>query len=74
LYVVQTIAGLEDSAFVPLLLRFLDDGNNSVQTAALKGLPGAVGQDIGRTGLNPHSSVSQTQQQIERWKAWGRER
>jgi len=74
LYVVQTIAALEDPAFVPLLLRFLDDGNGSVRNEALKGLPKAAGQDIGRAGLNPHSEVSQTQQQIERWKAWGRER
>ena len=71
LYVVQTIAALEDPVFVPLLLRFLDDGNGSVRNEALKGLPKAAGQDIGRAGLNPHSDVSQTQQQIERWKAWG---
>ena len=74
LYVAQTISGLEDSVFVPLLLRFLDDTNGSIRTEALKGLPGAAGQDIGRAGLNPYSDVSQTQQQIERWKAWGRER
>ena len=74
LYVVQRIAGLEDPAFVPLLLRFLDDGNGSIRNEALKGLPKAAGQEIGRAGLNPHSDVSQTQQQIERWKAWGRER
>ena len=74
LHVVNTISALEDPVFVPLLLRFLDDGNNSVLTAALKGLPGAVGQDIGRVGLKPNSNVSQTQQQIECWKAWARER
>jgi len=73
LYVARTISELEDPAFVPILLRFLD-GDGSIRAEALKGLPRAVGQDIGRAGLNPHSDVSQTQQQIERWKAWGRER
>ena len=74
LYVVQSISGLEDPAFVPLLLRFLDDRDNSIKTAALKGLPKAAGQDFGRAGLNPRSDVSQTQQQVEQWKTWGRER
>jgi len=74
LYVVRTISELEDPAFVPILLRFLDDGNGSIRTEALRGLPRAVGEDIGRVGLNPHSDVAQTQQQIERWKAWARER
>ena len=74
LYVARVVSGLADSAFVPLLLRLLDDGNGSVRTEALKGLPRAAGQDIGRAGLNPHSDISQTQQQIDRWKAWAREK
>ena len=74
LYVAKTISAQADPAFVPLLLRFLDDNNGSVKTEALKGLPRAVGEDIGRAGMNPHSDISQTQQQIDRWKAWAQER
>jgi len=74
IYAAHTISGLGDPAFVPILLRFLDDGNNTVRSHGLEGLPRAVGQDIGRAGLNPHSNVAQTQQQIDRWKAWARER
>ena len=73
LYVVRTISDLEDSAFVPILLSFLDDGNGSIKTEALKGLPRAVGQDIGQAGLNPYADVARTQQQIEHWKAWAKE-
>ena len=74
LYVAKVVSGLSDSDFAPLLLRLLDDTNGSVRAEALKGLPGTVGQDIGRAGLNPHSDVTQTQQQIDRWKAWARDR
>ena len=74
IYVVRTISELEDSAFVPLLLGFLDDGNGSIRSEALKGLPRAAGEDIGRAGLSAHSPAPPTQQQIDRWKAWGRER
>ena len=73
LYAVRTISGLEDPVFISLLLRLLDDGDGSIRSEALKGLPGAAGEDIGRADLNPHSDISQTQQQITRWKAWGKE-
>jgi len=73
-YVAQSVSALEDPVFVPILLRYLDDGNGTVRSEALKGLPRLVGQDIGRSGLHPHSDVSQTQQQIDRWKAWAKER
>ena len=72
--VAQTVSGLGDQVFVRMLLHFLDDSNATVRSEALKGLPRLVGEDIGRVGLSSSSSVSQTQQQIERWKAWGRGR
>jgi len=73
-YAAKQISELNDPVFTPILLSFLDDGNATVKSAALKGLPRVAGQDIGRIGLNTHSDISQTQQQIDRWKAWGRDR
>jgi len=73
-YAANTIAGLSDPVFTEILLGFLDDGNATVKNAALKGLPRVAGKDFGSTGLTPNSGVAQTQQQIDRWKAWGRER
>jgi HEAT repeat protein len=74
-YAIRTISELEDPSFIPILLHCLEDesGTGSIRTEALKGLPKLAGQDIGRVGLNTRSDVSHTQQQIERWKAWGRE-
>ncbi|MCL2004920.1 MAG: HEAT repeat domain-containing protein [Planctomycetaceae bacterium] len=73
-HVAGTVSGLEDDVFVDILLRFLDDSNATVRNEALKGLPRLVGEDIGRSGTSANSTVAQTQQQIDRWKAWGRER
>ena len=64
-YVARTLPGLEDPVFVPLMLRFLDDSNGTVRSDALKGLPVLTGQDIRRD--------MSTQQQIDYWRAWGRE-
>ena len=64
--VAMTISELGDPVFVPMLLQFLDDGHGTVKSEALKGLPKLAGQDMGGGGS--------TQQQIDRWKAWGRER
>jgi HEAT repeat protein len=63
-FVAQTVSGSGDQQFVPLLLRFLDDGHATVKSEALKGLPQLTGENIGRGGT--------TQQQIEQWKAWGK--
>ena len=68
------VAELQDETFVPILIRFLDDSNATVRSRALEALPRLVGEDIGRSGLSRSSEVAQTQQQIDRWKAWGRER
>jgi len=65
MYVAQSVSALDDPAFVPLLLRFLEDGNGSVRSEALRGLPKLTGEDIGRGGS--------TQEQIDRWKRWGKE-
>jgi HEAT repeat protein len=65
-YAIRVISGLGDSVFVPWLLNCLDDNNNTIRSEALKGLPVLTGQDIGNTGS--------TQQQIDRWKAWAKER
>ena len=67
------VAQMGDRAFVPILIRYLDDSNGTVRARALEGLPMLVGEDIGRSGVSS-SNVAQTQQQIDRWKAWGRER
>ena len=72
--VARTVPELGDPVFIPLLLRFLDDSQATVKSEALKGLPKLAGQDIGRIGSGYTSSeVPQTQLQIDRWKAWGRE-
>ena len=65
MYIARSVSPLGDPAFVPLLLRFLEDGNGSVRNEALKGLPQLAGEDIGKGGS--------TQQQIDRWKSWGKE-
>ena len=72
--VARRIAESGDETFVPILLRYLDDGNATVRVRALEGLPTLVGQDIGRNGVSSSSNVAQTQQQIDAWKVWGRER
>jgi HEAT repeat protein len=64
-YVAQTIPQLKDPQFVPTLLRYLDDTNATVRSEALKGLPKLTGQNIGQDGT--------TQEQIDRWKAWGQQ-
>jgi hypothetical protein len=64
MYVARSVSGLDDPVFVPLLLRFLEDGNGSVRSEALKGLPLLTGQEIGGS----------TQEQIDRWKEWGKQR
>ena len=63
-YVAKTIPGLNDSVFEPILIRFLDDKNQTVKIEALRGLPVLVGDDIGGGGS--------TQQQIDRWKTWAK--
>jgi len=68
------VAELQDERFVPILIRFLDDSNATVRSRALEALPRLVGQDIGRAGASRTSDVAQTQQQIDLWKAWDRER
>ena len=74
-YVIRTVSGLNDTGFVPMLIRFLDDKNGTISSEALKGLPKLAGEDIGREGgLTYASDVSATQQQIERWKAWAKEK
>jgi HEAT repeat protein len=74
-YVAKTVSGLNDPAFVPLLIRYLDDPNGSVRNEALKALPLLAGEDIGNTrdgDASPRISpeMSPTQQQIARWKFW----
>ena len=65
MYVARSVSALDDPVFVPLLLRFLEDGNGSVRSEALKGLPLLTGHDIGG---------GSTQEQIDRWKEWGKQR
>ena len=64
--VARTVSELNDPMFIPMLIRFLDDGNGTVRSEALKGLPKLADRDIGRG--------EPTQQQIDRWKAWAKER
>jgi HEAT repeat protein len=63
-YVAKMIPAMDDPAFIPILIRFLDDNNGTVSSWALKGLPILTGKDIGGNGS--------TQQQIDRWKAWAK--
>jgi hypothetical protein len=60
-YVAKTIPGLNDTVLEPILVRFLDDRDQTVKTEALWGLRTLVGEDIGGNG--------NMQQQIENWKA-----
>jgi HEAT repeat protein len=71
--IARTVSNLNDRAFVSLLLRYLEDSNATVRSEALKGLPKLAGQDIGRSGPFQSSDTSPTQQQIDRWKSWGKE-
>lgn len=71
LYVAQAVVSLEDSVFVPLLIRFLDD-NGSIRQIALAGLPKLAGRDIGLSDSDESFSreTSTTQKKIARWKRW----
>ncbi|MDR1268592.1 MAG: HEAT repeat domain-containing protein, partial [Planctomycetaceae bacterium] len=70
--VARKIAELGDLVFVPVLISFLDDRNNSVRQAALTGLPKLAGEEIEILdfGQSYSKEISITQQKITRWKKW----
>ncbi|GHT45527.1 hypothetical protein FACS189454_05180 [Planctomycetales bacterium] len=73
-YVARTIAGLRDETFLPILLTYLDDGNGSVRSEALRALPVLTGKDVAGDAGSHTAEVSQTQRQISLWKTWATSR
>lgn len=64
--VAEVMGELGDAAFVPMLVRLLDD-RASVARAALQSLPKVVGRDVAEQQAPPPAD---TTERIQRWRRW----
>jgi hypothetical protein len=72
MHIINVIATMEDSDFMPILIRYLDDADTNVCQLALAKLPKFVGEDIGiiETKIPMEHELSLSQKKIARWKKW----